>query len=396
VIVRKTVLCLGLSQLILWGITYYLIGGFGELIAADLHWSRDAVYGGFAVALLVMGLASPMAGRAIDRHGGRKTMIAGSVLIALGCVGLAVSHTLLGYYLCWIGLGLAMRLTLYDAAFAALARIGGPQARGPMAQITLLGGLASTTFWPIGHVLSEHFGWRGAMFVYAGFALATLPLHLAIPNDRYEAAPSTVTAAANNRPLAGTKRQIVIASTLYVIVTALTNFLNAGMSAQMIAILAGLGLAASTSVWIATLRGVGQSAARLCEVLFGQQIHPLTLNVIATAILPFCFVVGIFSGQLSTAAIAFALLYGVGNGLVTITRGTLPLVLFGHRTYGTFVGQLIAPSFLFSAAAPIVYAVVVDRYGYEAALHLSIGLAVVTLIAAMTLRWGFGSNTPRS
>jgi hypothetical protein len=226
------------------------------------------------------------------------------------------------------------------------------------------------------------------MFVYAGFAVATLPLHFAIPNDRYEAAPAGP-AATRSRPLSGTKRQIVIASVLYVIVTALTNFLNAGMSAQMIAILAGLGLAASTSVWIATLRGIGQSAARLCEVLFGQHIHPLTLNVIATAVLPFCFIIGIFSGQFSTAAIAFALLYGIGNGLVTITRGTLPLVLFDHRTYGTFVGQLIAPSFLFSAAAPIVYAVVVDRYGYEAALYLSVGLAVVSLIAAIALRWGF-------
>lgn len=387
-IVRKTVFCLGLSQLIIWGISYYLIGGFGELIAADLHWSRDAVYGGFAVALLVMGLASPLAGRAIDRHGGRRMMIVGSLLNAAGCAGLALSYTLPTYYLCWICLGVAMRLTLYDAAFAALARIGGPQARGPMSQITLLGGLASTTFWPIGHVLSEYFGWRGALFVYAGLALATLPLHFAIPNDRYKELPGGE-AALDNRPLATTKREILTASALYVLITALTNFLNAGMSAQMIAILAGLGLATATSVWIATLRGVGQSSARLCEILFGQRIHPLTLNLIAAAILPFCFIFGIFSGQMGAAAVAFALFYGIGNGIVTITRGTLPLVLFDHRTYGTYVGKLIAPSFLLSAAAPVVYAVVMDRFGYEATLYFSIVLAVITLIASIALKWGF-------
>jgi hypothetical protein len=38
-ILRKTVLCLGLSQLISWGISYYLIGGFGEPIAADFEQS---------------------------------------------------------------------------------------------------------------------------------------------------------------------------------------------------------------------------------------------------------------------------------------------------------------------------------------------------------------------
>lgn len=43
----RTVLSFGLSQLVSWGITYYLIGGFGEAIAADLGWTRAAVYGGF-------------------------------------------------------------------------------------------------------------------------------------------------------------------------------------------------------------------------------------------------------------------------------------------------------------------------------------------------------------
>ena len=110
----------------------------------------------------------------------------GSVLCAIGCVGLAMAQTVVAYYAAWICLGLAMRATLYDAAFAALVRIGGPEARRPIAQVTLLGGLASTCFWPIGHLLAEAFGWRGALLVYSGFALLTLPLHLAIPTGRHQ------------------------------------------------------------------------------------------------------------------------------------------------------------------------------------------------------------------
>ena len=72
---RRTVFCLGLSQLICWGITYHLIGALGERIAADLGWSRSLIYGGFSAALLVMGLASPLVGRSIDRHGGRVVMV---------------------------------------------------------------------------------------------------------------------------------------------------------------------------------------------------------------------------------------------------------------------------------------------------------------------------------
>src|SRR3546814_15722990 len=81
-----------------------------------------------------------------------------------------------------------MRLTLYDAAFASLVRVGGHHARRPIAQITLLGGLASTVFWPLGHALVHYFDWRGALWASAGFALLTIPLHLAIPPRRHEGA----------------------------------------------------------------------------------------------------------------------------------------------------------------------------------------------------------------
>jgi len=133
----------------------------------------------------VTGLCSPLAGGAIDRLGGRPAMAAGSLLNPLGCIGVAMAHHLPLYYAAWVSLGLGMRLTLYEAAFAALARIGGPDARRPMSQITLLGGLASTVFWPIGHALGERLGWRGALVVYASLAVLTVPLHLVIPSSRH-------------------------------------------------------------------------------------------------------------------------------------------------------------------------------------------------------------------
>ncbi|WP_407164858.1 MFS transporter [Bradyrhizobium sp. ORS 111] len=384
-IARRIVVALGLGQLISWGATYYLIGGFGEQIGADLGWNRDIVYGGFAVALLVMGLTSPLVGRLVDRRGGRDVMVAGAVVNAAGCAGLAVSHEVATYFAAWIVLGIGMRLTLYDAAFAALARIGGPEARRAMSGITLLGGLAATVFWPLGHILSEHFGWRIAVLVYAGFSLVTIPLSFVTPNRRYAGRPDAA-ATAPRQPLASSSRQIVIGGGLYAVITTGANFLNAGMSAHMIAVLAGLGLSATVAVWIATFRGIGQSAARLCEVLFGGRMDPLALNLLACLFMPLSFVAGLFSGTSKEMAIAFALLYGACNGILTITRGTLPLILFDHRSYGTIVGRLIVPSFILPAAAPLIYAIVIDRVGDAGALYLSTGLAVVTLLAAGLLK----------
>lgn len=335
-----------------------------------------------------MGVSSPLTGRLIDRYGGRPVMIAGAGLTALGCIGLALAHAIGTYYAAWLCLGLAMRASLYDAVFAALARIGGHLARRPMSQITLLGGIASTVFWPIGHGLAELLGWRGAVLAYAAFALLTVPLHLMIPRGRYVDAHTKVT---GDRPeqITGGREQLVAAG-LYALIAALVNFLNSAMSAHMIGLLAGLGLVASVSVWVAALRGIGQSSARLCEVLFGARLQPLDLNLAAMAILPLGFAAGLFGGQMLAEAIAFAFLYGAGNGIAIITRGTLPLVLFEQRSYGAFVGRLLVPSFILSAIAPVTYAFIIDRFGDAAALYLSIAIAGVALSASIWLRVGFG------
>nr|WP_245196718.1 MFS transporter [Labrys sp. LIt4] len=357
-------------------------------MAVELGWSRDIVYGGFAVALLVMGLVSPLCGRLIDRHGGRGMMASGSVLAASGCVGLAVSHSLPVYFAAWLVLGVAMRLTLYDAAFAALARAGGAEARRAMAQITLPGGLSSTAFWPLGTTLADSLGWRGAVLVYAGLMLATVPLALALPAVRRREKPAPGAERSGPRP-GSTGSGLLLAGVLYVLITTILNFLNAGMSSHMIAILAGLGLAQATAVWVATLRGIGQSGARLAEILFGTRLHPLALNLLACSLLPLSFAAGFAGGYSLTAAMLFALGYGAGNGLATITRGTVPLVLFDHRAYGAITGRLLAPSFMVSAGAPVIYARVIGWWGQEGALALSLALAGVTLAAALLLKLRF-------
>jgi MFS family permease len=373
---------MGLAQLVSWGISYYLIGIFGEKMLADLAWTRPVVYGGFSLALVVMGAASPLIGRAIDRYGGRYVLAGGSVCCAIGCAGLARAQTVLGYYAAWLLLGLAMRAMLYEAAFAALVRIGGQQARRPIAKITLLGGLASTCFWPIGHALSEAFGWRGALNVYALVGLAVIPLYLAIPRDRCQ----KETDAGPPRTPAAPPQSTRSVAILYALIAMLSNGLNSALSAHMVGILSELGLAAALAVTASSLRGIGQSAARLAEVLFGGRLHPTVLNLLATFVMPLCFVAGLASGRSLIAAMAFTFFYGASTGILTITRGTLPLVLFDSATYGAYVGKLLIPSFLFAAASPLLFAAVIERFDAKGALYLALCLALSMLAASLLLR----------
>jgi len=129
-------------------------------------------------------------------------------------------------------------------------------------------------------------------------------------------------------------------------------------------------------------------------VLFGQRLHPLSLNLLASLTLPLSFIAALASAVSITAAVVFAFFYGTANGLMAITRGTVPLVLFDYRGYGSLVGKLLAPSFFVSAAGPIVYAYTIEQGGERAALLVSIAVAAVTVTAALALKWKFGR--PRS
>ncbi|QEI06578.1 MFS transporter [Pigmentiphaga aceris] len=383
---RQTVICLGLSQLINWGISYYLIGNFGPAMADDLGMGTTAIYAGLSLALVVMAATSPWTGRLIDRLGGRRVLPVGAVLNALGCVVLAVSQSAWTYYAAWIFLGIGMRLCLYEAAFATLARIGGVQARRAIGQITLFGGLASTVMWPVGHALAGAMGWRGALLVYAVFSLATLPLYRGLPPDRRV----TVTASAAALPtwLARTPAQYRQAAILFSVIAMLTSFLAAGNAAHMLNILGGMGLDPALAVGIAALWGIGQVLARLGEFLFGQRIDPLKLNLLIACLLPLCFLAGL-AASVPVAAAIFSFCYGACNGLFTISKGTLPLVLFDHRRYGALTGRLLVPSFLLTATAPLLYAAIITNVGAKAAMGMALAVACVVLGASAWLVWMF-------
>ena len=139
-------------------------------------------------------------------------------------------------------------------------------------------------------------------------------------------------------------------------------------------------------VWIGALFGPAQVGARLIEFAFGRDLHPLLLARFALSALLCGFVMLAIFGISTPAAAAFALMFGGANGLVTITRGAVPLALFGATGYGRLMGRLAAPWLLMQAAAPLVMAFVVERTTDAAALALAAGFAAVALSCFVVIR----------
>ena len=124
----------------------------------------------------------------------------------------------------------------------------------------------------------------------------------------------------------------------------------------------------------------------MIEFSFGKDLHPLWVVRFALATLLCAFVMLAVFGVSVPVAAAFALMFGGANGLVTITRGAVPLALFGAQGYGRLMGRLAGPFLLVQAAAPLVMAFVVDRASDFAALALACGFAAAALLCFVVIR----------
>ena len=378
------ILALGITQIVAWGTTLYALGVLGKPIAADTGWSQTIVFGGLTIGLLVSSATSTLVGRLIDRRG-QSVMAIGSVLVAVGLVLLALVPSVAMYLVVWAFLGLAMRMTLYDAAFAALVQVTPSRGRRAISYLTLFGGFASSVFWPIGHALNSAYGWRTTLVIFAAInLLLCLPLHwfgLARRETEAQAERARVadaTAAPAAPPLEGAPRAIAMA--LFSVIVAASAVVFGALAVHLVPLLEASGLTAAAAVFIASLKGVAQVVGRIWDLTLARKWHPIDVGRVSVAFMPLSFLVLMFGGASFATALAFTLLFGISNGLVTIMRGAVPLALFGPKGYGEVLGILATPYLLLAAIAPAAFALVVERSGYDTAEALLLGAGLFSFL----------------
>jgi hypothetical protein len=375
---------LGITQIIGWGTTYYALGALSQDIATDTGWSKALIFGAFSAALLLSGMISPWAGRFIDQRGGRKLMMSGSLLSALGLAIIGAFPHPATYVAGWLVLGVAMRLSTYDAAFASLAQITGAGARRAISYLTLFGGLASTVFWPLSHVLSESMGWSNTLLVFAALHLAIcLPIHAATLHGAKGEAQAAKVEDEVYVPLEGRTR--VKAMALFAAIVAFNGLVFSSISAHVVPLFEGLGFAGAEAVTMAALIGPSQVASRIGEIMLGKKLKAVHLGLIAFGLLPVALAVFAIGGFTATAALVFAVLYGASNGLVTIAKGAVPLVLFGRKGYGEVLGIIAAPNLVLNAAAPLLFALLLSVTTPQTALMIAGGAALISGLAMVWL-----------
>jgi len=340
---------LAVTETVSWGVLYYAFAVFLLPMQEELGWSGTALTGAYSLGLLVSGLAAPLVGRWLDRHGPRGLMTLGSMLGTVLLLVWSSVEELWVFYLVWAGVGLAMAATLYEPAFAVLAKWFERDRGRALLLVTLAGGLASTIFLPLSAWLVETLGWRGALFALAGIlALLTIPPHALVLRQRPENSgldvPSQREGAHVPRGLRTEPGSVLLGAALrgpaFWLLSAalfLGTLSQAAMYVHLIPYLAEGGYGLGSAATLTGLIGASQVLGRVV-VTFLEGRLPRDAVAAGIFALQAVALVVLIGSRSPLGVLMFIVPFGAASGAVTIIRASVVADFYGPDHYGSIGG----------------------------------------------------------
>jgi MFS family permease len=322
----------------------------------ELGWSRTALTGAYSLGLLVSALAAPLAGRWLDRHGPRGLMTLGSALGTVFLLVWASVEDLWALYLVWVGIGLAMAATLYEPAFAVLAKWFERGRARALLLVTLAGGLASTIFLPLSAWLVGAQGWRGALLTLAAILalLTILPYALVLrrrpadlgllpdgiePSNSYQKeaahAPHELREEPKSVPLGAALRGPafwLLAAAFF-----LGTLSQAAVYVHLIPYLAERGYGLGSAATLTGLIGASQVLGRVVVTFLEGRLPRDAVTAGIFALQAVALVV-LIQSRSPLGVVAFVLPFGAASGAVTLARASAVADFYGPDHYGSIGG----------------------------------------------------------
>ena len=374
---RRLVGWLSLAQLVTWGSVFYTFALLLAPVEKELGLSRAESSLAFSLALLAEGLLAFPVGRWIDRGHERAVMTGGSLLVALGLALHAHVHGVAGFYAVWLVLGAGLAATLYTPVFAVATRRFPHAYRRAIITITFLGGLASTVFIPASAWLIDALGWRHALWVLAAVhVLVCAPLHAywlrnAPPPVAHVAAGASPRALARSAPF-------LLIGVFSVGMMAIT----AALPPHMISLLREAGLDEHWVIAIPAAIGVIQVLGRLLLFFFEHRFDVHVANRSIPCLVPAGLLALLLGAAHPAAGFVFVLLYGLGNGMMTIVKGTAIAQYVSRDHVASLNGALGVPVAIARAAAPWLLGILwTPQAGYRWGIAVMLGVGVLSALA---------------
>ena len=367
---------MAVGQGLVWAGMFYSFPALLPHWENALGWSKASLSGTFTLALLLSALMAPVAGRLIDRGHGAKLLGMCALLGALLLLVLSQAEEVWHFYLVWMGLGVLMAGALYEPCFAHLTHELGVEARGAITTVTLIAGFAGTVSFPTSHLLTEAFGWRGAVVGLALLVgLAGCPLMwwgARLPADtRIEGGG---TAPSSKGALAEALRSPVF---WLLSIAFATTALNHGMVlSHFLPLASERGVAAGTAVLAASLIGPMQVAGRLAMVAMQMRLSMAAICMISFAFVAAASTALFFVAILPLLVFAFVALQGSGYGVTSITKLVITLQFLGQRGFGVISGAVATAYMGAFALGPMSAALLHGLGGYDLVIGACVALAL--------------------
>ena len=384
---------LSLAQLITWGSGFYGFALFMGPMETALGIDRAQSSLAFSLALLGEGVMAFAVGRWVDQGHARRVMTLGSLAVGLCFVAHRWVDSVAGFYAVWSCMGLAWAATLYTPAFTVLTQRYGSAYRRAIITMTFLGGLASTVFIPLTAALVEHWGWRDALWVLAALnALVCAPLHAwwLRPSSSHSHSPAGAGAAVlvdhtsrqaqheHRTWSAHLKQPAFWWLSVFVVLMMGTT---AALPPHLVSLLREAGMSEAWAIAMPASIGVFQVVGRLALYATEHRLPVHQGNLWLPALIPLGFAVLLWGYGQVWWSLLFVLVFGVGNGLLTIVRATAMTEYVSRLHTGSLNGLLGFPTALARALAPWVLGLLwSSQSGYTWGLVCMCALGLVAVV----------------
>ena len=355
---------LGATQIMGYGTLMYAYAVLLPHMAKDLGLSLSAVFGTLSLGLFFGGLVSPVAGKLVDRFGGRWVMTGGSIVAGGALMALSLVDGRTGLFLGILLAEAAGMFVLYNTAFASVARLDltVPPQRS-ISIITLFGGVASTIFWPLTLALDTVMGWEATWIVLgAALLVVCVPIHFfALRGSERDIGAAATSQLSKWPELTGPARR---RGMLWMIVSfVFSGYLMGAVMTLWVTNVQDLGHTAAMAAAAGAVIGPFKTVGRFFEMLVSRAMYPLLTYALSLGLMLAGFVVLLTVGFTLPGVMLAAALYGMGDGIKTIAHGTLPLALFGAKGYGARLGWISFVQMSMNASAPFAFAWATQMFG---------------------------------
>ncbi len=393
-----------LFMLLSFGCGSFVFSLFVKPLEASLGWARGHVMVGFTIYFIVMGLTSPLIGRIVDRHGPRRVIPFGALVMGLGFVLASRTNDLALYYAAYVVIGsgsAGMGIVPCSAVISNWFKRRRGAALGIMSAGMGAGGVVMAPV--VAHLLVA-FDWRTAYLAMGIIICAvTIPLSLAFIRTRpadmglypdgdtadmeipRDGSPSHVEQQGISLRQAATTTAIWLIGVSFFV----SGFSNTGALHAPVPFLEDIGFPTATAAAALGTLGLGSATGKvffgwLCDRIPPRRASAIGLLLQLSGIL---VLLTIRADSPEASIWAYALLLGFGLGSWLPTMSMLVSTTFGLAYYGSVFGLIAFLESAGTSLGPLFAGLMFDATGtYYYAFVTFAALYAIAIPAVLLVR----------